>query len=369
MRVERLDLWEARLPLVRPFRTSSSRRAAITHVIVRVEVDGVPGWGECAAPVDPFYCEETSGTCWLMLTEFLAPAVIGQEWATLDEFRTLYARVKGNRFAKAGLEAAVCVAEAMRAGLSLARWLGGTRARIESGVSLGIEDDPGQLLDAIEAHLAEGYHRIKLKIAPGHDIDVVRRVRDRFPALPLQVDANSAYTLDDAGHLARLDEFDLLLIEQPLAHDDILDHARLQSRLRTPLCLDESLHTLADVRHALDLDACRVVNIKPGRVGGLIEARSIHDLCQAREIPVWCGGMHEFGIGRAANVALASLSGFVLPGDVSGSAKYFAEDLVEPPILADRGLIEVPETPGLGHEPLLSRIERAALRHWSSAHA
>ncbi|GIW88787.1 MAG: o-succinylbenzoate synthase [Isosphaeraceae bacterium] len=366
MRVDRVDLWEVRLPLIRPFRTSSSQRAAISHIVVRVEVDGIPGWGECVAPIDPYYCEETTGTCWLILTEFLIPAVLNRDWSCIDDFRALYSRVKGNRFAKAGLESAVCVAEAARAGLSLARWLGGTRSLIQSGVSLGIEDDLGRLTDLIAEHLAQGYRRVKLKIAPGHDIDVVRHVRRRYPDLPLQVDANSAYSLEDADHLAQLDAFNLLLIEQPLAHDDIVDHARLQARLQTAICLDESLRSLADVRHALEIDACRIVNIKPGRVGGLIEARAIHDLCLRRGVPVWCGGMHEFGIGRAVNLALASLPGFTLPGDVSGSDKYYAQDLVEPPILASNGQIPVPDTPGLGHQPSTERIQAASRRHWSS---
>lgn len=366
MRLERVDIWECRLPLKRRFQTSSSARAAVTHVLVRVRVDGVEGWGECAAPVDPFYCEETSGTCWLMLTEHLVPMVLGQAWTSVDQFIQLYQRVKGHLFAKAGLEMAVAVSEAARRGVSLAEWLGGTRAEVESGVSLGIEPRIEGLFDQIDRHLEEGYRRIKLKIAPGHDVEVVRAVRARYPEVPLQVDANSAYTRDDLGVLQALDAFELLMIEQPLAHDDIVDHAWLQARLRTPICLDESLRSLRGVRQALDLEACRVVNIKVGRVGGLVAARAIHDLCQERGVRVWCGGMHEFGIGRAVNLALASLPGFSLPGDVSGSERYYEEDLVEPPIGAVRGVLKVPERPGLGVEPVVERIERCALRRWSS---
>ncbi len=240
--------------------------------------------------------------------------------------------------------------------------LGGTRTEIASGVSLGIEADPAGLFDQIDRYLQEGYRRIKLKIAPEHDVEVVRCVRACYPDLPLQVDANSAYTLDDAPTLRKLDAFNLLLIEQPLAPDDIIDHARLQAGLRTPVCLDESIHSADDVRKALDLHACRVINIKVSRVGGLREAKRIHDVCQARGVPVWCGGMHEFGIGRAANVALASLPGFTLPGDVSGSDKYYREDIVEPPVLAERGAIPVPTAPGLGHEPDVARIARHTLR-------
>ena len=218
------------------------------------------------------------------------------------------------------------------------------------------------LFDQIDRYLEEGYHRIKLKIAPGWDVEPVRQVRDRYPRIALQVDANSAYTLDDLPTLKELDEFDLLLIEQPLAHDDIVDHARLQSALKTPICLDESIHSAEDVRKALDLGSCRVINIKVSRLGGLLEAKRVHDLCLARGVPVWCGGMHEFGIGRAANVAIAALPGFTIPGDVSGSDKYYAEDIVEPPILADRGAIAVFNGPGLGVEPIEERIRARTLR-------
>ena len=236
------------------------------------------------------------------------------------------------------------------------------RREILSGVSLGIEKEVEPLLDQIERYEAEGYRRIKLKIAPGWDVEIVRRVRERFPTIALQVDANSAYTLDDLPVLKRLDEFDLLLIEQPLAHDDIIDHARLQAALKTPICLDESIHSADDARKALDLGACRVMNIKVSRVGGLREAKRVHDVCFERGVPVWCGGMHEFGIGRAANVAIASLAGFTLPGDVSGSDKYYAEDIVEPPILADQGAIRVFDGPGLGVEPVEDRIDARTLR-------
>lgn len=365
MRIDRIDLKAVRLPLIRPFRTSSSRKDHIEHILVRVDCGGLVGWGECASPSDPFYCPETVGTCWHLLADFLGPMVVGRDWETIEELVAHYRLVKGNRFAKAGLEMACWDALARRDGKPLAAMLGGTRPAIESGVSLGIEPDFGTLSTLIDQYLGEGYRRIKLKIGPGNDVDAVRRVRERFPTIPLQVDANSAYTLDDVDTLRALDAFDLLLIEQPLAHDDIIDHATLQRSLRTPLCLDESLHTAADARKALDLGACRVVNIKVSRVGGLLEARRIHDLCRSRGVPVWCGGMHEFGIGRAANVALASLPGFTLPGDVSGSDKYYREDLVEPPILASNGLVPVPTGPGLGHEPDERRIARHTTREHS----
>ena len=258
----------------------------------------------------PYYCPETTETCWHILKDFLAPLVLGRDWSNIDELVRLYRLVKGNKFAQAGLEMACWDALARSQGQPLRSLLGGTRAEILSGVSLGIEKQIEPLLDQIERYQEEGYRRIKLKIAPGWDVDVVRRVRERFPTIPLQVDANSAYTLDDLPALKALDDFDLLLIEQPLAHDDIIDHARLQAALKTPICLDESIHSADDARKALDLGACRVINIKVSRVGGLREAKRVHDLCFARGVPVWCGGMHEFGIGRAANVAIASLPGF-----------------------------------------------------------
>lgn len=362
MKIERIDLKLVRLPLVRTFRTSSSTKDHLDHILVRVEADGLSGWGECASPSDPYYCPETSETCWHLLEDFLGPLVLGREWDDIDGLVKHYRLVKGNNFAKAGLEMACWDLLARREGKPLAALLGGTRAEILSGVSLGIETDPAALFDQIDRHLAEGYRRVKLKIAPGHDVEIVRRVRERYPDLPLQVDANSAYTLDDLPTLQRLDEFGLLLIEQPLAHDDIIDHARLQAGLATPVCLDESIHSADDARKAIDLNACRVINIKVSRVGGLREAKRVHDVCQARGVPVWCGGMHEFGIGRAANVAVASLPGFTLPGDVSGSDKYYREDLVAPPVFAHRGAVPVPTGPGLGHEPVEERIARHTLR-------
>jgi O-succinylbenzoate synthase len=362
VRIERIDLKLVGLPLVRTFRTSSSTKDHLDHILVRVSAGGLAGWGECASPSDPYYCPETTGTCWHLLEDFLAPAVLGRDWETIDDLVGFYKRVKGNNFAKAGLEMACWDLLARREGKPLAALLGGTRAEILSGVSLGIEPELPALFDQIDRYLAEGYRRVKLKIAPGRDVETVRRVRERYPDAPLQVDANSAYTLEDLPTLKQLDAFDLLLIEQPLAHDDIIDHARLQSELATPVCLDESIHSADDARKALDLGACRVINIKVSRVGGLREAKRVHDVCRARGVPVWCGGMHEFGVGRAANVAVASLPGFTLPGDVSGSDKYYQEDVVDPPVLARNGAVPVPDRPGLGHEPAEDRIARATLR-------
>ena len=362
MKIERIDLKLVRLPLVRTFRTSSSSKDHLDHILVRVEAGGLVGWGECASPSDPYYCPETSGTCWHVLEDFLAPAVMEREWSTVDELTRFYKPVKGNNFAKAGLEMACWDLLARGEGKPLASLLGGTRTAIESGVSLGIEDDPAALFDQIDRYRAEGYKRVKLKIAPGHDVEVVRKVRERYPDLPLQVDANSAYTLDDLPTLKQLDAFNLLLIEQPLAHDDVIDHARLQAGLSTPVCLDESIHSAEDARKAIEIGACRVINVKVSRLGGLLEAKRVHDVCRERGVPVWCGGMHEFGIGRAANVAVASLPGFTLPGDVSGSDKYYREDVVDPPVLARAGAVPVPTGPGLGHEPNPERIARDTLR-------
>ncbi len=363
MRIDRIDLTLVRLSLIEPFQTSSSRKDHLDHILVRVlTVDGVVGWGECASPSDPFYCPETVETCWHILHDFLGPMVLGRDWRTIDELVGFYRLVKGNAFARAGIEMAGWDALGKTQGRSLAGLLGGTRTEILSGVSLGIERDLEALLRRIDRHLAEGYRRIKLKIGPGKDVEVVRQVREQFPAVPLQVDANSAYTLADVELLRGLDDFDLLLIEQPLAHDDIIDHAKLQRELRTPICLDESIHSAEDARKALDLDACRVINIKVSRLGGLLEAKRVHDHCHSRGVPVWCGGMHEFGIGRAANLAIASLPGFTLPGDVSGSDKYYRQDLVSPPILAVEGALAVPDRPGLGAEPLEDLIRALALR-------
>ncbi|WP_337173408.1 o-succinylbenzoate synthase [Paludisphaera sp.] len=362
MRIEQIDLAVVRLPLIRPFQTSSSRKAHLDHILARVVVDGVEGWGECASPSDPFYCPETVETCWHVLHDFLGPMTLGKPWETIEELVGLYGKVKGNGFARAGLEMACWDALARSRKQPLHRLLGGTRSEVLSGVSLGIESDVGAVFENIDRYLGEGYRRVKLKIAPGWDVDLVRRVRERYPDLALQVDANSAYTLDDVDLLKQLDDFDLLLIEQPLAHDDIIDHARLQAALKTPVCLDESIHSADDARKAIDLGACRVINIKVSRVGGPLEARRIHDVCAARGVPVWCGGMHEFGIGRAANVAVASLPGFSLPGDVSGSDKYYREDVVEPPVLATRGAIAMFEGPGLGVEPVPDRIRKNTLR-------
>jgi o-succinylbenzoate synthase len=362
MQVDRIELRLVRLPMIRSFATSSSRKAEQRHILVRMFGEGIEGWGECASPTDPYYCEETSETCWHMLYDFLAPKVLGLQWETVEEVAATWRTLKRNHFAKAGLEMACWDLLARAQDKPLHALLGGTRQEILSGVSLGIEQDRERLFALIDQYLAEGYRRIKLKIGPGYDVGVVEAVRSRYPTVPLMADANSAYTLDDAPLLQQLDVFDLMMIEQPLAHDDIIDHARLQAQLHTPICLDESIHSPEDARKALDMESGRIVNIKVSRLGGLLQAKKVHDLCSQRGIPVWCGGMHEFGIGRAANLAIASLAGFSIPGDVSGSDKYYAEDIVDPPIRAVNGAIPVPQGPGLGYKPDLERIERETIR-------
>jgi o-succinylbenzoate synthase len=365
-----VDLFLARLPLLRPFTTSSHAKDHLEHILLRVhDQNGAEGWGECASASDPYYCAETTETSWHILRDFLLPGLLGVEWRHPDEAAATWKKVRGNNFAKAGLEMACWDLFCRVRQEPLARPLGGTRAEILSGVSLGIEPTVEGLLEQVERFLGQGYRRVKMKIGPGQDVAYVSAVRERWPDALLMADANSAYSLDDPEHVAALevlDRLDLMMIEQPLADDDIVDHARLQQRLRTPICLDESIHSLDDARKALDLGSCRVINIKVSRLGGLSPARRVHDLCEARGVPVWCGGMHEFGIGRAANVAICSLAGFTLPGDVSGSDRAYKEDLVDPPIRATRGAIAVPwDRPGLGFEPNEERIKACSTRELS----
>jgi O-succinylbenzoate synthase len=362
-----VGLYLVRLPLLRPFTTSSHTKDHLEHILVRVrDQDGAEGWGECASASDPYYCSETTETSWHILRDFLVPGLLGVPWTHPDHAASTWKKVRGNNFAKAGLEMACWDLYTRTRHEPLARPLGGTRPEILSGVSLGIEPTVEGLLEQVDRFLGQGYRRIKMKIGPGHDVAYVSAVRERWPDTLLMADANSAYSLEEPEHIAALkalDQLDLMMIEQPLADDDIVDHARLQAQLKTPICLDESIHSLDDARKALDLGSCGVINIKVSRLGGLSEARRVHDLCQARAIPVWCGGMHEFGVGRAANVAICSLPGFTLPGDVSGSDRAYREDIVDPPIRATQGAIQVPwARPGLGFEPNLDRIRARTTR-------
>lgn len=365
--LQSVELYLVRLPLVRPFTTSSHTKDHLEHILIRVRDEaGREGWGECASASDPYYCSETSETSWHILRDFLIPGLLGHGWDHPDAAAATWRIVRGNRFAKAGLEMACWDLYCRTRGEPLAGPLGGTRKEIHSGVSLGIEPTPDAIVEQVAHYLDQGYKRIKMKIAPGRDVAFVSAVRRRWPDVQLMADANSAYSLDNPEHIAALrglDGLNLMMIEQPLADDDIVDHAQLQAQLETPICLDESIHSVDDARKALDLGSCRIINIKVSRLGGLSEARRVHDLCFGRGVPVWCGGMHEFGIGRAANVAICSLPGFTIPGDVSGSDKAYREDIVEPPIRAHGGAIDVPwDRPGIGFEPHIERIKASTVR-------
>jgi O-succinylbenzoate synthase len=339
-----------RLPLVRPFETSFGRIDTRLIAITRVEADGVSGWGEIVAMEEPLFSYETVETSRTVIAKHFAPALLEGPVTTLDDVVSRLARFRGHPMARAGLELAWMDLVARLHGQSLSKSIGGTRTHVPVGVSLGIERTPASLMSLIDQHVALGYQRIKLKIKPGWDLDIVRAARQRHAGL-LSVDANTAYTLSDREHLRRLDEFNLLMIEQPLEFDDLIDHARLQQELRTDICLDESITDAKKAAQALDMGSCRLINIKIGRVGGYSQALAIHDVCQARQAPVWCGGMLESGIGRAHNLALASLPNFTLPGDISASSRYFTRDLVTPPVtLGAGGKVEVPTGPGLGIE-------------------
>ncbi|HXF63039.1 MAG TPA: o-succinylbenzoate synthase [Caldilineaceae bacterium] len=365
MRIERIELRKVKLPYVSVFETSGWREDASYAVIVRVDAQGIIGWGESPVGGAPFYNEETTNTVWSIQQEFLAPMLLAAELSGPEDVTPAFARVRGNRMAKAGLEFAVWDLFGKLQGRSLASMLGGVRDRVAVGVSVGIQKDIDTLLQVVNAYLEDGYRRIKLKIKPGWDIEPTRAVRTTWPDLKLQVDANSIYHLADADHLAKLDEFDLLLIEQPLAHDDILDHAKLKPKLRTPLCLDESIVSPEHARWAIELNACDIINIKPSRIGGYADAKRIHDLAQAAGIPVWHGGMLETGIGRAGNVALASLPNFTLPGDISANARYFKRDIVTNPFtLNPDSTLTVPTAPGCGAEVDVAYLEEVTLACW-----
>lgn len=333
------------------FQTSSHRKRHLDHVLVRlVGADGAVGWGEIASAADPYYNAENVETCWLVARDYLLPALLGADWDHPRKVSALWRRVRGNEFAKAGVDMAAWTLYAASRGVPLAEALGGTRSQVVAGVSLGIEPTIDALLEQVALHVAHGYPRVKLKIAPGWDVEPVRAVRATHPDLDVHVDANGVYT--EAGeHLAALralDGFGLTMIEQPFAPRDLLAHARFATSVRTPVCLDESVETLDDLRLAIALAAGRVLNVKVSRMGGLTAAVAAHDLASVAGLAVWCGGMHEFGVGRYANVALSSLPGFTLPSDVSGSDKYYAHDVVTPPVVATAGRVTVPTTPGLG---------------------
>jgi o-succinylbenzoate synthase len=363
MRLEQLTLRELHMNLVTPFQTSvettSTRRILLTEGIV----DGVTGWGECVAGEGPSYSPETTDTAWLITRDYLWPLLKGKQFASAAEVWDLLAWVRGHNMAKAAVEAGIWDAEAKNKEVSLAQLVGGVRQEISSGVSIGIKASLEELVRAVQVELEAGYQRIKIKIKPGYDLEPVRRLRQEFPALKLMVDANSAYTLADAPLLKQLDEFYLMMIEQPLGWDDLFSHIELQNQLNTPICLDECIHTGEQAAAAIRFGACRIINIKLGRVGGYTVARRIHDLCQSNAIPVWCGGMLESGIGRAHNIALSTLPNFTLPGDITASKRYWAEDIIEPEVTVSlQGAIRVPAAPGIGFAPRVDLIEKLTVR-------
>src|SRR5437773_9704120 len=363
MRIREITLLEIRMKLVAPFETSMECTEMRRIVLAQADVDGVIGWGECVAGETPSYSPETTDTAWLMLRDFLWPMVKGKEFANAGEVWELLARVRGHNMAKAALEAAVWDAEAKQEKVPLSKLIGGVREEIACGVSVGIKESPDELAAAVQKELAAGYQRIKIKIKPGKDLELVRRLRQDFPRIKLMVDANSAYALKDWPLFKQLEGFYLMMIEQPLGWDDLYSHIELQKKLDTPICLDECIHSAEQSRAAIELGACKIINIKLGRVGGFTVARRIHDLCQQHGIPVWCGGMLESGIGRAHNIALSTLPNFVLPGDVSASKRYWKRDIITPPVdVTSQGTIQVTDNPGFGYQLDEEYLESLVIR-------
>lgn len=363
MRIDSVSLNFLRMPLVSPFETSFGRSLERDCILVTVQSEGLEGYGECVADRDPGYCYETVGTAWHILKDYIIPIVLGKDVVDAVDYQRRVAHIRGHMLAKAGLEMALWDLLGKRQGRSLRDLLGGERQRVEVGVSVGLQTSPQALVEQVGRYLAEGYRRIKIKIKPGRDVADTAAVRQAFPSVPLQVDANSAYSLETVSTLRPLDDLDLLLIEQPLHEDDLWEHHYVQEQFRTAICLDESIISARHARAALEMNACRIINIKAGRVGGLNEAVAIHNLCRERRVPVWCGGMLETGVGRASNLALASLPGFVLPGDISASARYYAEDITQERfVLNADSTIDVPQGHGLGVQLDQAAVKKFTLR-------
>ena len=363
MKIEQIELYHVVMRLVAPFETSFGVEQDRACIIVAMRAGGLTGYGECVAAAEPGYCYETTTTAWHILRDFLAPAALGQELTDVPSLIARYRRVRGHPLAKAGLEMAAWDILGQAQNKSLAQLFGGVRDRVEVGVSVGIQPTTEALVERVGRYIAEGYARIKIKIKPGRDLSDARAVRAAFPDIRLQVDANSAYQLSDAPLFQQMDDLHLLLIEQPLAEDDIYDHGKLQPQLKTSICLDESILSADHARAAIELGACRIINIKAGRVSGLLQAKAIHDLCRARGVPVWCGGMLETNIGRASNIALASLPGFTLPGDISASSRYYAEDIADPPfVLNPDSTLSVPTGTGLGVQVNQKNLDRFTVK-------
>ena len=363
MKIERIELREIGLQLIAPFETSFGATTERRIILVKVFSDGLVGWGECTCNEGPFYNHESTDAAWIVLKDFVAPLTVDRDIDSPHMAAALTSRIRGNKMARAAVETAIWDLFARRDGLPLWELLGGVRQEIASGVSIGLQETDSALLKKIATEVEAGYQRIKIKIKPGRDYDMVKAVRREYPNIGLTVDANSAYTLDDVDMLRKLDEFDLMLIEQPLACDDIIDHASLQRELRTPICLDESILSVDDARKALSIGACRIINIKLGRVGGHSEARKIQDFCSERGVPVWCGGMLESGVGRAQNIAMSTLPGFTMPGDVSASKRYWHEDIIVPEVeVSSRGTIPRPAGEGIGYSVNEARVESLTVR-------
>lgn len=369
MKIKKIDLYHIAMPLVSPFQTSFGVETERECLIVALHSEGLTGWGECVASTFPGYSYETVGTAWHVLTDFMIPLTLAQDLQEPEDIETWLKSIRGHPLAKAALEQAAWDLTAQRDGLSMAQKLAqpypeGSCGRVPVGVSIGIQLTIDHTLNVIQEYVDQGYQRIKLKIKPGHDLELARQARYTFPDLPIMLDANSAYRLEDVPTFQAMDELNLLMLEQPLGYEDIYDHSRLRPQIHTPLCLDESIHSADHARYALAIGGCDIINIKPARVGGWLEARRIHDLCRAANVPVWCGGMLETGIGRAAQLALASLPGFILPGDISATERYYTQDIATPFHLnREDSTLTVPTAPGLGIEVDQERLAAATRRH------
>ena len=363
MRIDAIILRELHIPLVRPFETSFGVTRNRRVLLAEIKSEGLTGWGECTAGERPFFSPEFTDGAWAVILNELGPMLAAEPPEHGGECPNVFRQVRGNRMAKATLENAIWDLEAQREAVPLYQLLGGEREVISCGVSLGIQPSIPELMDVIEKELAAGYQRIKLKCKPGWDLEVFDKVRSRWPDIMLSCDANSAYKLRDMDHLVAFDAFDLLMIEQPLWHDDYYYHSMLQKRLKTPICLDESIHNRRDVLAAIEMESCKIINVKLGRVGGFSEAIAVHNAAQERGVQVWCGGMLETGVGRSHNIALSTLENFTLPGDVSASARYWAEDIIEPEVIvSSAGEIEIPDLPGRGYEVRTDLVERLTVR-------
>ena len=362
MIIKKITMRHLKMTMKKPFVTSFGSMQEKEFFLLEVfDENGNSGWGESAAFQAPWYTEETVQTTLHMIRDFLIPLVLNKEISHPDEVSEIFAPIRKNNMAKAAVELAIWDLYAKRTDQSLSQALGGVTEKIEVGISIGIQTTTEKLLEVVGNYIQEGYKRIKVKIKPGYDIEVIQKLREAFPSVPLMADANSSYTLEDFELLKQLDDYELMMIEQPLANDDIVDHAKLQKQLNTPICLDESILSVADARNAIELGSTKVINIKIARVGGLTEAKKIHDLCMEKGVPVWCGGMLEAGIGRAHNIALTSLPNFTLPGDTAGSSHYWEEDIISPEIVVVNGYIEVPKGNGIGYEPNMKVIQRYLL--------